>query len=234
MDSKKLKLDHFLIYNVPNEEVRRKVSLKGLFDLAPVNGEIVYLDLFANPVTKDGEPVLDLEAHFTMYNLFSPDEPMRAVWVENQFSGLAEQKWYLGNPFYLMAPAHKYDREPSPSKLPSFPDNLDHYKVYRVLDTAGDSVDREVKLKDQFGRYQVAVGAPVAYAVPVEKEHERKRYPIIKEQPHLTIYRLSPKSFPKTFWASDQFVGRRLGPAVRMVWLAVPAICRKWEAVKAE
>lgn len=233
MDSKTLKLDHYLIYNVPNKEVRRKVSLKGLFDRGPVTGELVYLDLFANPVIKNREPGFDKETHYTMYNLFSEDEPMRVVWVQNQFTGMANQKWYIGNPFYLMAPAYKYDKEPISSERPTPPENVDHFKVYRVLDTAGGAVDKEVSLSDQFGKSKTTVTTPVAYAVPVEKKHEGKCYPIVKDQFHLAIYRLPPKALPRTFWASDQFVGRRLGPAVRRVWLAVPSLCPKWEEADA-
>lgn len=218
MNSRELRVDHFQFYDVPNRRVRRPLALKGLFDKGPVPGELTFLDMFANPVMKNGEEVYDRNAHLNMYYLYgSGEEPMRVVWAHNQYG---EQKMYIGNPARLLVPTHKYEEGLY------FPKELDHYKLYRVVET--EPMVTEVKLEDQFDGREAKLSGPVAYAVPVEKEYRDRHYPIFREEVHLTIYRLSPHRLNREVRVRDQFGGYVVGPFSALL-LAVPGLCEGWE-----
>lgn len=222
MNSQDLRVDHFQIYNVANRRVRRPVNLTGLFDRGPVKGELVFLDMFANPVMKNGEPLYDRNAHFNMYSLYSPEEePMRVVWAENQFGS---QKLLIGSPIRLLVPAYKQERGLG------FPEELDHYKVYRVAEAPPMAM--EVELEDQFGRRGARLLTALAYAVPVEKEYRDRRHPIFNKDVHLTIYRLSYWGLEKNIRVLDQFAGYGLGPTFYAYFLAVPGKFEAWEELR--
>ncbi len=86
MKSEELGLDHFQIYSVPNIRVRRPLKVQGLFDRGSVDGELLFLEGFANPVVKNGERLHDKNAHFNVYYLYgSNKDRMWMVRPENQF-----------------------------------------------------------------------------------------------------------------------------------------------------
>lgn len=63
------------------------------------------------------------------------------VTLENQFG---KQQFYTGRACALLVPTEKMEAGSQ------FPVNLDHYKVYQVLQ--GEPVNREVALEDQLHR----------------------------------------------------------------------------------
>ncbi len=222
MNAQDLKLDYFQVYDISNQRVRYSVTLKGQFDKEPKKSELVVLDWFANNVSKNGEPIFDRNAHLTCYYLYQPlAEPARVVVVENQF-GMQEIR--IGHIHALLTPAEKIE------KGSEFPDKLDHYKIYRVLD--GKPVGKVVKLKDQFGASEAQVTYPYAFAVPAKKEHAGKVFSIYNEKAHLTIYKISPREIIKKVTVRDQFSRRyRSIEVLRSILLAVPSIKVKWGKV---
>ena len=222
MNAQELKLDYFQIYDIANQRVRYSVTLQGQFDQEPKKSELVILDWFANTVSKNGEPIFDRNAHLTCYYLYQPiPEPTRVVLLENQFG---TQEIYIGHIRGLLTPAEKIERGSE------FPDKLDHYKIYRVLD--GKPVDRGVKLKDQFGTSEAKVTYPYAFAVPVKKEHVGKVFSVHNERAHLTIYNISHREIAKKSMVRDQFSRRyRYVEIIRSILLAVPSVKVKWGEV---
>jgi hypothetical protein len=99
-----------------------------------------------------------------------------------------------------------------------------------VVDFSGQ-LEKEIGLKDQFGVREATVGGPVAYAVPVVKEYRDKRYEIIRDDLHLTIFRLSPRRIRKQIRVSDQFGRYGLGPWFTAMLLAVPGRCQEWKQI---
>ncbi len=222
MNAQELKLDYFQIYDITNQRVRYSVTLRGQFDKEPKKSELVILDWFANTTSKNGEPIFDRNAHLTCYYLYQPiPEPTRVVVLENQFG---TQEIRIGHIRSLLTPAEKIE------KGSEFPEKLDHYKVYRVLE--GKSVERGVKLRDQFGTSEAEVTYPYAFAVPVKKEHAGKVFSIHNEKAHLAIYKISPREITRKSMVSDQFSRRyRYVEVVRSILLAVPSIKVKWGEV---
>ncbi|MFC1861120.1 hypothetical protein ACFLYL_02415 [Chloroflexota bacterium] len=141
--------------------------------------------------------------------------------LENQFG---KQEIYIGHARGLLTPAEKLEQGSE------FPRSLDHYKIYMVLN--GKTVDKDVKLKDQFGTHKVIVTYPVAFAVPVKREHGGKVFSVHNEKAHLIIYKISPRDITKQLRVRDQFSPRyRSVVILRSFLLAVPSIKVKWDEV---
>jgi hypothetical protein len=220
MTAQDLKLDYFKFYDVANLDLQELVTLKGQFDEEPERALLRILTFFANPVSKNDEPIYDKYAHLNWYVLSErvPD-PTRKLVLENQFG---RSEILIGPAFALLAPARKY--EPGSA----FPKQLDHYKVYRTL--AAEPLMQEVKLEDQFGADEVRVSYPVAFAVPVHKEHEGRTFQINNEKAHLLIYQITSYKAEKTIRVRDQF-GRYTLHVMRSILLAVPTVKQDWKVV---
>ena len=165
MTAKELKLDYFKFYDVENREAEGDVLLRGQFDQRPQKMRLRLLDFFANPVSKNGEPLYDKNAHLAWYRGVQPPEPPRQVVLENQFGKFDIR---TGTGYGLLVPTQKVEQDSV------FPNELDHYKVYRLTDV--ESVPKgTVKLRDQFGVSEVELQVPLFFAVPVDKRHRTKR-----------------------------------------------------------
>ncbi|NOQ46122.1 MAG: hypothetical protein GQ559_05555, partial [Desulfobulbaceae bacterium] len=199
---------------------RHTVYLQTQFDKEPDLGNLVFLDWFANPASKNGEPMYDKKAHLASYCLYQPaPEPMRTVVLANQFG---KQKIIIGRPRCLLAPSMKIEKD---SK---FPKKLDHYKVFQVLE--GEPINKEVKLEDQFDKTKVKITYPYAFAAPAEKRHEGRVFPVQNKKAHLIIYKITPHKIEKSRITSDQFGKHQLN-FYQSILLAVPSIKLKWKEV---
>ena len=146
MTAKELKLDYFKFYDVANREVDGDVLLRGQFDQRPQKMRLRLLDYFANPVSKNNEPLYDKNAHLAWYRGVQPSEPPRRVVLENQFGKFDIR---TGTGYGLLVPTQKVE----PGSV--FPNELDHYKVYRLLDVKGG---------ERLGHFR---GPPFAFPFPL-------------------------------------------------------------------
>lgn len=221
MKSQDLKLDYFKFYEVVrNCRVDDRVALHGQFDMEPEKAELLLRAYFANPVSKNREEIYDRNAHLVWYSLHQQiPEPTRIIVAENQFG---KHNFLIGHPIALLVPAWKYEQGSE------FPKELDHYKVYRVLE--GEPINEEVTLKDQFGGENVKVFFPVAFAVPVIKKHEGNTYPILNEKAHLLIYNIKPRPAQQARIIRDQFDKYYLN-IFRSRFLAAPSVKLEWREI---
>lgn len=218
MNEHELNLDHFLLYDVANYPAGQIVALQGQFDKVRERVKLTALEAFANWVSKNGESVYDKNAHLAWYNIYDPaPDPMRLVYYDNQFG---EQKAIIGRAIALLTPAWKVEEGSS------FPEGLDHYKVYQVLDAS--QVEKSVTLEDQFGACDTPVGPPYAFAVPVIKWYEGEAHEIRNPDAHLVFYRIRPKSVDQQRLVYDQF-GKRYLQFFRTVLLGVPTVKSEWQ-----
>lgn len=218
MNAQELKLDYFNFYDAANQSAGYIVGLQGQFDRTPEKAQLTYLNLFANPVSKNGEPMFDKNAHFTWYDLYDPSpDPVREVTLENQFG---KQRVYTGRAYALLVPAQKME------KGSVFPERLDHYKIYQILQ--GEPVNKEVKLEDQFGAMEGRVYYPMFLAAPVKKWYEGQTFGIHNEKAHILMYRIYPKMLEKTVAVRDQF-SRRYLHLFRSVLLGAPSVKHDWK-----
>jgi hypothetical protein len=219
MNAHDLGLDYFQFYDAANQWVRAKVLLKDQFDRESEVSQVVFLDWFANPVSKNDEELFNRAAHFTAYYLYqSVPDPTRVVYYENQFG---DGKVIIGRAGRLLVPAAKRTKEGT-----LYSRELSHYKVYQVLE--GEPVNREVTLRDQFGGSEGLVGYPYGFAAPAEKEHEGRKHPIFNEKAHLVLYRFSPRRMSRGITVADQFGRYYLGIYANIL-LAVPSIKHEWK-----
>ena len=218
MNAQELRLDYFTFYDVANQDAGYIVGLQGQFDKTPEKVRLNYLNLFANPASKNGEPIYDKNAHFNWYDLYDPvPDPTRIVEYENQFG---QQKLVTGRSYALLAPAQKRE------KGSTFPEKLDHYKVYQVLQ--GEPVNQAVKLETQFGSGEAKIYYPAFFAVPVRKWWEGQTFGIHNEKAHLVLYKIYPAPAEKTVVDRDQF-GQRYLQVFRSVLLAAPSVKLRWQ-----
>lgn len=186
----RVKIDHFKVYKVDTSAVVPlpiPITLRDQFDIAKQPTAISFFEYFANPVSKNGQRIIDSTAHFTWYRLLDNNPVIpRMVRVTNQFGMF---KWKLGKAVYLLVPTHKIEIGSQ------FPEKLDHYKCYEVLAVAVEQ--RRVTLVDQFdkklGREEkVTVDRPLFFAVPVMKNEKE----IINKVDHLACYHITPLPSP--------------------------------------
>jgi hypothetical protein len=219
MTANELKLDYFKIYDVENRDAQGDVFLRGQFDRRLQRMRLTLLDFFANPVSKNGEPLYNKNAHLTWYRGVQPAEPIRQVSLENQFGKF---KIRTGTGYGLLVPTQKVERGSA------FPEDLDHFKVYRLAEVLKVPA-KELKLKDQFGGDEVRLNLPLYFAVPVLKRHGEKDYPIQNGSAHLLIFSITVRDIQKKITLRNQFAKGISINVVRSIMLAVPSLKRDWK-----
>jgi hypothetical protein len=219
MTAKELKLDYFKFYDVENREAEGDVLLRGQFDQRPQKMRLRLLDFFANPVSKNGEPLYDKNAHLAWYRGVQPPEPPRRVVLENQF-GKFEIR--TGTGYGLLVPTKKVEQGSV------FPSELDHYKVYRLLDVE-QVPEKVLKLRDQFGSDEGKLRLPLYFAVPVTKRRGDKTNPIHNERAHLLIFSITTRELQKTIKLQNQFARGTSVRVVRSLMLGAPSLKLEWK-----
>lgn len=200
--------NHYLVYEVPETYVfAGNIALFDQFRF--ICADEVWLDKFANPVEKNGEPMFDPMLHQTWWTLHDP----QSIWIttiENQFGNAI---WQVKDGRYLVLPALK--------NQPGMPPPWNHYKCY---DAVGPAVNIPVTLYDQFGIYQMVATTPVLFCNPVEKCVNGVTYPIINPEMHLACYLLEPPmAFGMPVTAFDQFGDWQVTP-LEPCWLCLPTM----------
>lgn len=200
--------NHYLVYEVPETYVMPgPISLNDQFRF--ICADEVWLDKFATPVEKNGEPMFEPMMHQTWWTLHDP----QSIWwttIENQFG---TQLWQVKDGRFLVLPAFKNQ----PGTLPPW----NHYKCY---DAVGPALNMPVMLVDQFGVYQMTATTPVLFCNPVEKCVDTGQYPIINPEMHLACYLLEPPmpgGMPAM--AFDQFGDWQVTP-MEPCWLCLPSL----------
>lgn len=182
--------NHYKVYNVgPPMEHFGAVQLADQFGGYFVDR--LMLEKFANPVSKNGEPILFPELHHSWWAVDLVGEGWQ-IDLLNQFG---PQSWQVGDPRFLVLPARKLESGPP---LP-----FNHYLAY---DAFGPPLQLPVQLVDQFGAVDVMVLEPLYFLNPVEKVHEGMLFPIVDPQAHLACYRIDPPlPFDIPIFLEDQF-----------------------------
>lgn len=212
--------DHFKVYKVTDVRAGHEVSLHGQFDRGFKTATLNRVTHFANPVKKDDHRIYHPDYHLTWYALTQKEqEPNRTVSFKNQYG---DQKWVIGPAKYLAVPTRKFEQGGA------FPEALDHYKCYEVLDPIGRPPQATPILKDQWVRQQVRLGKPLYFCVPVEKRYQQESDPIKRSGCHLAVYEVSPKAYTHDIKVEDQF-GRRTLHVEESAWLCVPSTKGSWE-----
>jgi hypothetical protein len=211
------RLDHYMVYVVKAQPINVTIRLWGQFD---ASWRSAYVDRYTrhlNPVEKNGEAINDKDAHLSWYDIQGQNEPIRSVWLENQFG---PQDIKIGEAVALLVPTEKI--EPGSQ----FPADLDHYKVYKVI--SGNPVNKGVELGDQFMQQGNVAMQPLYFAVPVRKYHNGNLFPINNPDDHLIFYQLDPIDFNFYRETKDQF-GHKETSTLFTELLGVPSKKLMWQ-----
>jgi hypothetical protein len=219
MTAKELKLDYFKFYDSENRAADADVTLRGQFDRRPQKIQLRLLDFFANPVSKNGEALYDKHAHLAWYRGVQPPEPIRRVVLKNQFGKFDIR---TGTGYGLLVPTQKLERGSA------FPERLDHYKVYRLVDVE-PMRSKVLKLRDQFGSDEVKLGLPLYLAVPVLKRHGDATFAIRNDAAHLLIFSITTRELSKRIKLRNQFANGTAVSVVRSLMLGAPSLKREWK-----
>jgi hypothetical protein len=208
--------NHYLVYDVP-EAYTFGANIELLDQFRYFQTAAVVLDLFANPVMKNNEPIFDPLVHQTWWMLNDP----QSIWwttLQNQFG---VQRWQVKDGRFLVLPALKNQSGPVPP--------WNHYKCY---DAMGPALNIPVMLVDQFRSYSMVVTTPVLFCNPVEKKVDGVLYPIVHHETHLACYMLEPPmQYGLPVMAFDQFGDWHVTP-IEPCWLCLPTL--KLETVPGE
>ena len=213
-------LDHFKVYEVDKVEVDFHVRLTDQLDAAPKEARLEALKYFANPTRKVHHnaqvDIKDANRHLTWYAIIQEQpEPRRTIRFVNQFG---EHSVDIGKPRFLLVPTQKLSDEGS-----VFPETLDHYKCYEVLQVNSAPTLPVVILGDQFGSQDnVQVGKLRFFCLPVMKEWDGSEpHDIMNADDHLAVYDIPHKDRELEIAVRDQFEERGL-KVIRSIGLAVP------------
>jgi len=215
-------LDHFKVYEVDPVDVNLAVHLNGQFDDQAKEARLIAITHFANPTGKThpgGEigGIKDRNRHLNWYFLKQKQaEPRRTIRFHNQFG---QHSVEIGVPKFLLVPAQKLSEEGN-----VFPDSLDHYKCYEVIEINSMPHLPLVILDDQFvSEEKVQVKRPSFFCVPVSKNlpGTTPEDRIMNPDDHLAIYDITPEPHQRQIKVKDQF-GVRVLRVTRSVMLAVP------------
>ena len=170
-------VDHYQCYDADQEGTKNKkkvvVTLEDQFNRERV---ILSPDGMCNPVSKNGEPVVQPGAHLKSYGLKDarggdfPHFQKRRVTVENQFG---TERFKVVKPEVLLAPSSKSLIPPAARGADSGPPPpfVDHYKCYKAVDAPRHRLP--VSLVDQFGSTEASVYRAELLCNPViKKEHD--------------------------------------------------------------
>jgi hypothetical protein len=139
--------------------------------------------------------------------------------LENQF-GKFEIR--TGTGYGLLVPTKKVEQGSV------FPSELDHYKVYRLLDVE-QVPEKVLKLRDQFGSDEGKLRLPLYFAVPVTKRRGDKTNPIHNERAHLLIFSITTRELQKTIKLQNQFARGTSVRVVRSLMLGAPSLKLEWK-----
>lgn len=217
-------LDHFKIYEVSEVPFEKEVLLKGQFDDNEINAWLTTLTHFANPTSKyhanSKTEIKDPDAHLNWYDLKQEQpEPRRTIRFKNQFG---QHSVETQDPRNLLVPAQKINDQGH-----NFPDSLDHYKCYNIIEINTMPNLPNVTLKDQFtlptSEDSVQVLKPRLFCVPVSKNLPQSEPigKIMNDKDHLVIYDIHPRPHERQTASKDQFGDKPL-VVKRSVMLAVP------------
>jgi hypothetical protein len=169
-------IDHYLIYYTAQQfpVMPGQVALIDQFVSIHPDPDFT-MGLFGNPVDKNGEGIIDPQAHLTGYrfNPFATDEFI--IGVHDQFG---YNVWRVKDPYILLLPALKNEHGEPPHK--------DHYMCYRVVE--GPILNLGVQLIDQWHAGHYVLGQAILWCNPVEKVVNGIPYPIINPGHHLAVY----------------------------------------------
>lgn len=176
-------VDHFQIYDVIDQPIDHQLPLRGQFDRASVETRLHRLTHVATAARKNDEPLVNEDAHFTVYQISQQvADPIRMVQAWNQFG---EQQLWIGAAHQMLVPAQR----PAGNAL----DEIDHYVCYPVVRRCSFAPTR-VTLDDRWGDpREVSVTTPMWFCVPVTAGQGE----IHNELNHLVIYRISPRHEPE-------------------------------------
>jgi len=203
--NERVPLDHFKCYDA-GMTLPYEVDIDLRDQFGEFKARVKEKERFCNPVSKNGEGILNEDNHLAFYRLVSGYEEFPArVDVNNQFG---EQTLNLTRLQSLAVPTRKL----VPGDHPE-PEGLDHFTCYRV---EGEAPNELVDLADQFHEeLKVRVGEPTLLCNPTSKLHGNTAARPQHPEAHLVCYRLG-ETFPVTMenqFEKDQLLiggGKRL------------------------
>jgi hypothetical protein len=210
-------LEHFECYVLEGEPfATRQVQLTDQFGTR--NADIVKRNELCNPVKKRQELFQNKLAHQVCYATAGNDVGAQVA-VRNQFGS---QRLLVHNARRLCVPSDKRElgKPWQPTQVP-----IDHYQCYSVDALTG--LQRygpigKIRLRDQFGREAVRLGAVKQLCAPVAKVYNSITTPIQHPVKHLVCYQIRDERKEIGVQIRNQFEKRKL-ETKRPVLLCVPS-----------
>lgn len=216
-------VDHYKCYDAHERKPDTPDRTVVLTDQFVTNGQarVKKLDGLCNPVSKNGEPIFQRDAHLTVYEIkgakgFDVD---KRVEVRNQFG---TETFKVDKAKELLVPASKSEIPPAtPGSNPGPPPLFtDHYLCYEVK--GADKVRTGVNLVDQFGSDDVVVFKAKRLCNPVSKDGSR----VLQPDVHLVCYELKKEENLKQWVNTNDQFGLSLLRIKKSALLCVPSTKR--------
>ena len=176
---------------------------------------------FCNPTVKEHNGVItqitNPDAHLALHITSASPIINRQVQIQNQFGN---QTITTGAAKYLAVPTQKDPHGP--------PNNLDHFRCYKV--TSGPNLATQVGLTDQWFASTHRLARPLLFCNPVQKTHNNVVTNIQHPNDHLTCYKMTPIPITRTVQLHNQF-GDPIFTSYRADLLCVPTHKLDWSVI---
>jgi hypothetical protein len=169
--------EHFNVYRAQGPD-GPAVTMVDQFGNQPTDLGVV--SLFMVPADKNDEGIFDPFTHLTCHDIEDVmPSAIPYVSVTNQF--VTDQPLAIGDPRELCVPTEKL--------IAPGPIDGDHFRCWEITGVAGDVLDIDVDLVDQFQGYATTVMEPFRLCNPVNKNDEGIQDP----DTHLVCYTIEPQ-----------------------------------------
>ena len=174
--------NHFKTWRIEPKDTLLTVVVEDQFMLD--NLVLDRIDFLSNPTRKDSFEIVDGVEHLTWYRAHGADTFLEVEYT-NQFGADTVR---IDSVKYLLLPTAKEQPDP-------FPEELDHYKAYRIRDPV--EFDRTVELEDQFDilngvTESIVTVKPIYFLTPALKNYEE---PMFDSITHYVAYEIFPQHF---------------------------------------
>lgn len=188
-----------VIEGKPSLLIEHGVEVQGLLDKQKSETDLEGPYLFSIAIGCMDREVKKQKAYLSWYKIVGgQQERQRKVNVVDLVSG-AKSGLTIGSAEYFLSPAQRITSGP-PSEVP---DGLDHYKAYRIVDSASREI--EVTVTDSVVKGQRIIGKPIFLCTAAEEWHHDEHFSASHPFSCFVVYELNPKECDENFSLIDQF-----------------------------
>lgn len=184
----------------PSLPVEHAVDLKSKLDADRLGTNLHGPAFFARAVGAMNRTVKRQRAYLNWFKITDTQtSPIRDVEILDIVRGNGNKQLRIGSAEFFLSPSQLITSG-APDAIPS---GLDHYKAYRVVDSA--SLNLEIELAETVSTSKRRVGRPIFVCLPVKEWHHAEFFDASHPNDCFVVYELDEQATSQQFTTIDQF-----------------------------